>query len=236
MRFIIATASRGNWPEALSADSITASAPSNTAVATSETSARVGTGVVIIDSSICVATTTGLPSLRAMRMIVFCKPGTRSTGISTPRSPRATMMPSETAMISSSLRDRLRLLDLRHHIGALAGDRLDLGDVLGALHEGERHPVDVLVERGVQIGAVLVRHRRGRQHGVGQADALLVGDLAGDLDHALGMPGADRDCTRNNTLPSSISSRWPVRKRLQDFGMRQLHAMRIAGRGVVVER
>ena len=63
--FIVATASRGYCPEALSAESMTASAPSNTAVATSDTSARVGTGEVIIDSSIWVATTTGLPSLRA---------------------------------------------------------------------------------------------------------------------------------------------------------------------------
>jgi hypothetical protein len=50
---------------------MTASAPSKTAVATSETSARVGTGAVIIDSSICVATTTGLPALRQARTICF---------------------------------------------------------------------------------------------------------------------------------------------------------------------
>ena len=55
---------RDSCPAALSADSITASAPSKTAVATSETSARVGTGAVIIDSSICVATTTGFPATR----------------------------------------------------------------------------------------------------------------------------------------------------------------------------
>ena len=48
-------------PEADSAESMTASAPSNTAIDTSDTSARVGTGDVIIDSSIWVATTTGLP-------------------------------------------------------------------------------------------------------------------------------------------------------------------------------
>jgi hypothetical protein len=53
-----------------------ASAPSNTAVATSETSARVGTGAVIIDSSIWVATTTGLPARRAARVICFWMPGT----------------------------------------------------------------------------------------------------------------------------------------------------------------
>src|ERR1700681_1863557 len=66
-----------------------ASAPSKTAVATSETSARVGTGAVIIDSSICVATTTGLPARRAARVICFWMPGSFSSGISTPRSPRA---------------------------------------------------------------------------------------------------------------------------------------------------
>ena len=69
----------GYWPTAVSADSMTASAPSNTAVATSETSARVGTGDEIMLSSICVATTTGLPAARALRVICFCSPGTFST-------------------------------------------------------------------------------------------------------------------------------------------------------------
>ena len=77
-----------------------ASAPSKTAVATSETSARVGTGAVIINSSICVATTTGLPARRAARVICFWMPGTASSGISTPRSPRATISASESSMIS----------------------------------------------------------------------------------------------------------------------------------------
>ncbi len=79
-----------------------ASAPSNTAVATSETSARVGKGDRIIDSNICVATTTGLPSRRAERLMRFCRPGTFSSGTSTPRSPRATMRASETSITSSS--------------------------------------------------------------------------------------------------------------------------------------
>src|SRR5947207_8029952 len=52
--FIAATVSTGYWPEADSAESITASVPSSTALATSETSARVGTGLAIIDSIICV--------------------------------------------------------------------------------------------------------------------------------------------------------------------------------------
>ena len=55
MRDIVATTSAGSWPIAVSPDSITASVPSNTALATSLTSARVGAGASIIDSSICVA-------------------------------------------------------------------------------------------------------------------------------------------------------------------------------------
>ena len=90
---------------------MTASAPSNTAVATSETSARVGIGEEIMLSSICVATTTGLPAARALRVIFFCRPGTFSTGISTPRSPRATMIPSEARDDVVEIGDGRRLLD-----------------------------------------------------------------------------------------------------------------------------
>ena len=79
-----------------------ASAPSKIAVATSETSARVGTGLEIIDSSICVATTTGLPARRQARVISFCTPGTFSSGISTPRSPRATISASARSRMSPS--------------------------------------------------------------------------------------------------------------------------------------
>ena len=52
---------KGNCPYAVSPDSMTASVPSLTAIAMSETSALVGVGLVIIDSSMLVATITGLP-------------------------------------------------------------------------------------------------------------------------------------------------------------------------------
>src|SRR5260221_5428255 len=52
MRLIEATVSTGYLPLAVSADNITASVPSSTALATSDTSARVGTGLEIIDSII----------------------------------------------------------------------------------------------------------------------------------------------------------------------------------------
>src|SRR5262249_43984479 len=55
IRLIAATVSTGCLPLAVSAESITASVPSSTAFATSDTSARVGTGLEIIDSIIWVA-------------------------------------------------------------------------------------------------------------------------------------------------------------------------------------
>jgi hypothetical protein len=59
MRAIISTTSGGWFPVAVSCESITASVPSNTAVATSLASARVGRVSVTIDWSISVATITG---------------------------------------------------------------------------------------------------------------------------------------------------------------------------------
>ena len=80
---------------------------------------------------------------------------------------------------------RLRLLDLGHDAGAALHDLAGLGDVLGALDEGERHPVDVRREHGVEVAPVLVGERARAEHRVGQADALAVGELSAlhDLGH-----------------------------------------------------
>src|SRR6476659_6522427 len=89
------------------------------AVATSLTSARVGVGEVTIDSSICVATTTGLPYWRAVATILFCSGGTCSGGSSTPRSPRS----------GGGRRGHHRFQHLRrahHRLAVLAGGRNDL--------------------------------------------------------------------------------------------------------------
>ena len=103
IRAMTATASAGYRPVAVSADSMTASAPSKIAVATSETSARVGRRCVTIDSSIWVATITATLAPRAWRMISFWMCGTSSSGTSTPRSPRATMTASTTFRIPGKL-------------------------------------------------------------------------------------------------------------------------------------
>ena len=63
---------------------MTADVPSITALATSVASARVGSGAWIIDSSICVAVITNLPSWVARRIVSFCISGTRATPASTP--------------------------------------------------------------------------------------------------------------------------------------------------------
>mmetsp|Transcript_53731 Transcript_53731/g.142399 ORF Transcript_53731/g.142399 Transcript_53731/m.142399 type:complete len:222 (+) Transcript_53731:465-1130(+) len=101
MRTMVSMASSGYLPLAVSPESITQSVPSNTALATSVVSARVGRGFMIMLSSIWVAVTTGLPATLHLLMIIFCAMATFSTGISTPMSPRATMMPSLSARIWS---------------------------------------------------------------------------------------------------------------------------------------
>ena len=67
----------------------------------SETSARVGIGADIIDSSICVATMTGLPNTRQRDTIRFCSTGTVTIGHSTPKSPRATITISDALIMLS---------------------------------------------------------------------------------------------------------------------------------------
>ena len=56
------TACTGKLPAAVSPESMTQSVPSSTALATSVASARVGRGLLIMLSSICVAVMTGLPT------------------------------------------------------------------------------------------------------------------------------------------------------------------------------
>ena len=98
---IVRTASTGWLPVAVSAESITTSVPSKIAFATSLASARVGRGLRVMLSSICVAVITSRLFVRAAAMSCFWTIGTFSGRISTPRSPRATMMPSATSRIAS---------------------------------------------------------------------------------------------------------------------------------------
>ena len=78
-----------------------ASACSKTAFATSVISARVGRGLLIIDSSIWVATMTGFPSRMHCFTIRRWMMGSSSIGHSIPKSPRAIIMMSAPSIISS---------------------------------------------------------------------------------------------------------------------------------------
>mmetsp|Transcript_36070 Transcript_36070/g.60795 ORF Transcript_36070/g.60795 Transcript_36070/m.60795 type:complete len:203 (+) Transcript_36070:698-1306(+) len=82
---------------------MTQSVPSSTALATSVASARVGRGFMVMDSSICVAVITGLPFTLQRSIMRFCTMNIFSIGISIPRSPRATIMPSDSSKMSSKL-------------------------------------------------------------------------------------------------------------------------------------
>mmetsp|Transcript_16519 Transcript_16519/g.33483 ORF Transcript_16519/g.33483 Transcript_16519/m.33483 type:complete len:235 (-) Transcript_16519:453-1157(-) len=101
MRRMILTAFRGNAPAAVSPESITQSVPSSTALATSLASARVGRGKPVMDSNIWVAVMTGFPTALHFAIIIFWARKTFSGGISMPKSPRATIIPSLTCTIAS---------------------------------------------------------------------------------------------------------------------------------------
>ena len=85
----------------VSPESMMASAVDQTAPAMSLTSARVGTGEVIIDSRRWVATMTGLRCRMQASTVRFWIRGRSSIGTSIPRSPRATITASDATMISS---------------------------------------------------------------------------------------------------------------------------------------
>ena len=76
--------------------------------------------------------------------------------------------------------DRGRALDLgderRAPVARLGDDRARHAQVLGGLHEAERHEVDALRQAEAQVGDVLRRQRRGRQRHARQVDALLLAE------------------------------------------------------------
>ena len=183
MRAIVSTVWTGYSPTPVSPDSITASAPSRIALATSETSARVGVGLEIIDSSIWVATMTGLALSRALSMIFFWRNGTSSR-----RHLHAEVAAGHHEAVERrdhlvEVLDRLGLLDLGddgQDDVLLAHDPPHVLDVRGAPHEAQRDEVDRQVQREAQVLDVLLRQRRHRDGDAGQVDALVVADLAAD--------------------------------------------------------
>jgi hypothetical protein len=102
MRAIMRTARAGWAPEAVSPESMVASAPSKMAVATSLASARVGRELDTIECNISVATMAVRRCSAAAASTLRCNTGTCSGGNSTPRSPRATITASLASTMASS--------------------------------------------------------------------------------------------------------------------------------------
>ncbi len=160
---------------------MTASVPSMTALATSLASARVGRELSIIESSIWVATMTGLALRLASLMACFWTRGTRSRGISTPRSPRATMMPSKRGDDVVDVVDGLGLLDLGDDgdpAALLVHDAVDVLDVAGAADEGEGDDVGAGAQGPAEVVDVLVGEGGDGDGDAGEVEALVVGDEA----------------------------------------------------------
>ena len=184
---------------AVSPESISASVPSNTALATSLTSARVGDGAVIIDSNICVAVITGTPASTQWRTIRFCRWGTSSIGQSMPRSPRATITTSLAATISCSWSMAGGGLDLGHQQRPIADDRSDLVDVGGRPDERHGDELDTRRSHGLGQHEILAGRRRQSEPLRRQVDARATIGLAPVLqlrddrvDADLGDPHRDR--------------------------------------------
>ena len=97
--FIVVTVSTGYLPIAVSLDNITASVPSSTAFATSDTSALVGLGFSCIVDNISVAIMHIFSASLAAFAIFFWILGIFSISSSIPRSPLAIITPSLTFKI-----------------------------------------------------------------------------------------------------------------------------------------
>ena len=87
--------------------------------------------------------------------------------------------------------DRGRSFDLRHDRGPALHQLAGRGDILGALDERERHPLDPQLQAEAKVGAVLVGNRAKRQHGARQVHALACRQRAAGDDPALGVVAPD---------------------------------------------
>ena len=136
--------------------------------------------------------------------------GTCSGGISTPRSPRATITASERADDLVQPLDRRRLLELGHDASPAGDELADLVQVLRPLDERQRHPVDPELEREGEVGPVLLGQRRDRQYRARRRSRPCGRTACPPTDHArVGEVRRRPSSTSSRTLPSSSSSCTP---------------------------
>ena len=160
---------------------MSADVPSRIALATSLASARVGSGFVIIDSSICVAVIAGFP----------CSSGAEDDPLLDERHGRRADLDPEVAARDHDrvggahdrvqLLERLGLLDLGDDVRLGVGGVQELAQssaVRGGADERERDVVDADRERELEVAQVLLRHRRDRDRDARDVDALVRSDGA----------------------------------------------------------
>ena len=143
------------------------------------TSARVGYGFSIIDSSICVAVITNFPCFRARSMMDFWMNGTFSSAISTPRSPRATMTPSLSSRICFEIRPTFRLLDLRDDLHVRVRFfqvQPQPQHIVALAHKRQRDEVDPRFQTEAQVRDVFLAQRRRTDFDARQIDPLAIGN------------------------------------------------------------
>ena len=104
---------------------------------------------------------------------------------------------------------------------AAAGDFAHFGQVLGALYEGKRDPVDTRCQHGIEVAAVLLGQRADRQIGIWQGDTFAVGYFGAGNDRAVQRPAI---AAIRPQLKAPVVDEQPVAwlDRLQDFRMRQV--------------
>ena len=130
------------------------------ALATSVDSARVGRGFLIMESSIWVAVITCLPADIGLLDQLLLENGTSSSGISTPMSPRATMMPSDHTDDLVDVVHALHVLNFGNDVDGVAVVLLqispDLQDILGAAGKGGGDEIKAVFNAENDISPVLL--------------------------------------------------------------------------------
>ena len=128
-------------------------------------------------------------------MIRFCRSGTATAPISTPRSPRATITASASRRMSSSTATA-SAFSIFAITCAVEPDAsisvLQRLDVRRGADERERDEVAAELERELEVVDVLLRQRRDRERDSGEVDALVRADRAGDDHFADGATTLDR--------------------------------------------
>ena len=102
------------------------------------------------------------------------------------------------------------------------------------MDEGQANVVGAVLTGELQIGAILLGQRGNREHDVGDVDALVVGQ--GAADHDLGLQGVGVLAGHAQAQLAVVQQQCRADRRgFDDFGMRQIDPLGVAGGGVQVQ-